>query len=167
MWICETIGTRRSLQLTIIHQDSTYHCFYPLNLRQSPSIIQIWRIQLHTRIPHVFCLTTTAIPRVLVKQWAPEKRSHSLLYTRVRPFTAFMLSTSAKVPQSYRYPKLYSTHVLHTYSVWQPLPSHVYWWSNRHPRIAQIHGYTHGLDMSLLVASQLAPNSCNDRDMPE
>jgi hypothetical protein len=33
--------------------------------------------------------------------------------------------------------------------------------------ITQIHGYTHGLDISLLLSSQLLPKSFNDTDMPE
>ena len=46
---------------------------------------------------------------------------------------------------------LKSTLVPHTYAVTQALPSHVYVWSNRHPKIAQIDVYTHGLDNSLVV----------------
>jgi hypothetical protein len=77
------------------------------------------------------------------------------------------LATSAKVPQSQRYAGIKSTQVLHTYSVWQPLPSHVYWWRYSHPKIAQIHVYTHGLDISLLLCSQLPPKSFNHRDIPD
>ena len=46
---------------------------------------------------------------------------------------------------------LKSTQVPHTYAVTQALPSHVYVWSNRHLKIAQIDVYTHGLDNSLVV----------------
>jgi hypothetical protein len=51
---------------------------------------------------------------------------------------------------------MYSTHTL----------SHNHW-INRHPKITQIHGHTHGLDISLLLSSQLPPKSFNDREMPE
>ncbi len=36
-----------------------------------------------------------------------------------------------------------------------------------HPKIAQTHGYIAGLDISLLLCSQLPPKSFNGRDMPE
>jgi hypothetical protein len=55
--------------------------------------------QVHTGTPHIFCLTTTSIPCVFVKVLTPENRSNSRLYSRTRHFTAFMLSTSAKVLQ--------------------------------------------------------------------
>ncbi len=38
---------------------------------------------------------------------------------------------------------------------------------NRHPKTAPTHGYTTGLDISLLLCSQLAPKCFNGRDMPE
>ena len=82
-------------------------------------------------------------------------------------FSVFMLSTSAKVLQWWRYAGIKSTQVPHTYSVSQPLSSHVYSWSNRHPQIVQIHVHTHGVDISLLLCSQLPPKSLNDGDMPE
>jgi hypothetical protein len=78
---------------------------YALNFRQSPSMIEICRNQVHTGTPHMFGL--------------------------------------------------------------QPLAYHVYLWSNRHPKIAQTHGYIAGLDISLLLCSQLPPKSFNGRDMPE
>ena len=67
MCICEAVGTRKPLKLTVIYQDSTFHCFYALNFRQSPSMIEICRNQVHTGTPHIFCLTTTSIPCVFVK----------------------------------------------------------------------------------------------------
>jgi hypothetical protein len=78
-----------------------------------------------------------------------------------------ILSTSAKDLESKRYAGIKSTQVPRTYCVSQPLAYHVYWWSNRLPRIAQNHVYTHGLDISLLVSSQLPPKTFNHRDMPE
>jgi hypothetical protein len=44
MCICDDIVTRKSLKFTFIHTVSTFHCFYALNFRQSPSIIQISQI---------------------------------------------------------------------------------------------------------------------------
>ena len=105
MCICEAIGTRKPLRLTFIHTVSTFHCFYALNFRQSPSMIEICRNQVHTNASNIFGL--------------------------------------------------------------QPLAYHVYLWSSRHPTTAQTHGYIAGLDISLLLCSQLPPKSFNDRDMPE
>jgi hypothetical protein len=34
------LDTRNPLQLTVIYQDSTFHCFYALNFRQSPSMVE-------------------------------------------------------------------------------------------------------------------------------
>ncbi len=36
------IGIRKPLKFTTIHTVWTFHCFYTLNFRQSPSIIEIW-----------------------------------------------------------------------------------------------------------------------------
>ena len=57
--------------------------------------------------------------------------------------------------------------VPHTYSVWQPLPSRVYLWWNRHPKIAEVHVYTHVLDICLLLRSQLPPNCLDAGDMSD
>jgi hypothetical protein len=130
-------------------------------------MIQICRNQVHTGTPHIFCLTTTSIPCVFVMVLAPESRSKSRLYSRTRYFTAFMLSTSAKVLQWYRYAGIKSTQAPHTYSVSQPLAYHVYLWRYWYPKAAQTHGYIAGLDISLLLFSQLPPKSFNDTDMPE
>jgi hypothetical protein len=51
---------------------------------------------------------------------------HVNLHTRSRLFAACMLSTSAKLLQTYRYPGSKSTQVPPTHSVSQLLPSHVY-----------------------------------------
>ena len=72
-----------------------------------------------------------------------------------------MLSTCAQLLQSLRYFGLHLTQVPHTYSVSQPLPSHVSLSRNRHRRIAEIDVYTQGLDISLLVCCQLVPNCFN------
>jgi hypothetical protein len=104
--ICEAIGARKLLKLTFIHTVPTFACFFALNFRQSPSRIEIFRILLHARTPHTFCLTTTRIKCVFVKKKAPENRS-------------------------------------------------------------QVDVYTDGLDISLILCSQLPPKSWNDRDMPD
>jgi hypothetical protein len=106
MCIREAIGTRKPLKFKFIHTVSWFRCFYALNFRQRPSIIEICRNQVHTDTPH-------------------------------------------------------------TYSVSQPLPSYVYSWSNRHPKIVRIHVHTHGVDIWLLLCSQLPPKSFNHRDVPE
>ena len=125
-------------------------------------MMQICRIQVHAGTPRILCHTTTSILCVFVKQQAPEDRLYWRLYTRSWHFTAFILSTSAKVLHI-----LSPTHVPHTYSVTQPLAYHVYLWINRHPKIAQIDVCTHCLDISLHLSSQLASKSFNDTDMPE
>ncbi len=68
MCIGHGIGTHKSQKLTIMDTVSTFHWFYPLIFRQSDSIIQICRNQVLTDTPHIFCLTTTAIPCVFLKQ---------------------------------------------------------------------------------------------------
>jgi len=62
----EAIGTRKSLEFTVLLQDSKIHRFYALNLRQSASITELCRIQVLTGTPHILCLTTTALTRVSV-----------------------------------------------------------------------------------------------------
>jgi hypothetical protein len=74
----------KSKKLTFMDTDSTIRCFYALNFRQTASMIEICRNQVHTGTPQIFSHTTTVI--------------------------------------SLR---------------------------NKHPKIAQIHVYTHGLDNSL------------------
>ena len=140
MCVCEAIGTRKSIKLAFIHTVSTFHCFYALNFRQSPWMIEICRIQVHAGTPHIFCLTTTSIPCVFLKQQAPENRSNWRLYTRSLHFTAFMLSTSSTVLQSMSFAEFKFMQVPHTYSVWQPPAYHVHLCRNKHPKIAQIHG---------------------------
>ena len=78
-----------------------------------------------------------------------------------------MLSTSAKLLQTPRYPGYKSTQVSHTHSVSQPLPSHVYLWSNRRSKVAKKHVYTHTVDFSLLWCCQLPPNCCKHIDIPD
>jgi hypothetical protein len=41
-------GTRKSLKFTFIDTDSTFDCLYPLDFRQSPSITEFCRNQVHT-----------------------------------------------------------------------------------------------------------------------
>jgi hypothetical protein len=73
-----------------------------------------------------------------------------------------MLSICAKLLQWRRYFGLCSTQVPHTYSISQLQSSHVYLSSNSHPKVAQIHVYTPGLEIRLLLCSQLVPNCFND-----
>ena len=126
MCICQDVGSQKPANFTFIHTDSTFQWFYALNFRQTPAIIEISRIQVHTGTPHMFCHTTTAIACVFVKMWAVKHRQKSRLYTRSRHFSGCMLSTSDKLRQSQRYPGRTSTQVLHTYAVTQALPSHLY-----------------------------------------
>ena len=130
-------------------------------------MLEICRNQVHTSTPHAFSLTTTVTICVFVKKGASEHRWNSSSYTRSRHFATFMLSTSSKVLQSLNYAGIKSTQVPHTYSVSQPLAHHVYLRSNSHPKPAQTHGYIAGLEISLLLCSQLPPKSFNDGDMPE
>ncbi len=73
-------------------------------------------------------------------------------------FTAFMLSTCAQLLQSLRYFGFHFTLVPHTYSVSQPLSSHVALSRNRHRKIAEIDVYTQRLEISLLLYCQHVPN---------
>jgi hypothetical protein len=73
-----------------------------------------------------------------------------------------MVSTCAKLLQWWRYCGFCCTYVPHTYSLSQLLSSHVYWSSHSHPKVAQIDVYTLGLDIWLLLCSQLVPNCLND-----
>jgi hypothetical protein len=66
MCIREAIGTRKSLEFTVLQQDSKIHRFYSLNLRQSVSITELCRIQVLIDTPHILCLTTTSLTRVSV-----------------------------------------------------------------------------------------------------
>ena len=109
--------------------------------------------------PHIAC--------VFVKMWAVQNRTISRLYTRTRHFSGLMLSTSATLRQSQRYPGRLSTQVPHTYSVTQPLPSHVYLSRCGQSKTAKFLVYTHGLDISVVLCSQLPPGSGNPRHIPE
>ena len=60
-----------------------------------------------------------------------------------------------------------STQVPHAFCVTQPVEHHVCLWRNRHPKIAQIHRYTHGLDISLMLCSQLPPQCLNHWAVPD
>ena len=62
---------------------------------------------------------------------------------------------------------LKSTQVPHTYSVTQPLPSHVYLSRCGQSKTAKFLVYTHGLDISVVLCSQLPPHSGNHRDTPD
>jgi hypothetical protein len=73
-----------------------------------------------------------------------------------------MLSTCAKQLQWLRYFGFHFTQVPHTYSVSQPLPSHVSLSRNWHRKSAETDVYTQRLEISLLLCCQLVPNSFND-----
>ena len=141
MCICQDVGSPKPLKITIIHTDSTFQWCDALNFRQTPAITEISRTQVHTGTPHMFCHTTTAITCVSVKMWPVENRSKSRLYTRTRHFSGVMLSTSAKLRQSQRYPGLKSTQVPHTCPVTQPLSSHMYLSRCGQSKTAQNHVY--------------------------
>ena len=68
MCLCQGIGTEESLKLTFIHKGSTFHWFYAVNLCQTASIIEVFRIVLYTGTPHIFRLPTTVIACVFVKE---------------------------------------------------------------------------------------------------
>ena len=138
-----------------------FDCFYALILCQTASITEVFWSMLYTGTPHIFGLGTTTNTCVFVKEQTPKKRSNTRLYTRAGDSTAFMLSTCAKLLRWW-YFGLCSTQVPHTYSVSQLLPSHVYLSSNGHPRIAEIDVCTPGLEIRLLLCSELVPNCWND-----
>ena len=72
-----------------------------------------------------------------------------------------MLSTCAKLLQSLRYFGFHFTQAPHTYSVSQPLPSHVSLSRNRHRKIVEMDVHTHGLEISMLLCCQPVPNGFN------
>jgi hypothetical protein len=65
---CQGIGTEKSLKLTFIHKGSRFHCLYTVNLCPTASMIEVFCIPLYTHTPHIFCLPTTAIACVFVKE---------------------------------------------------------------------------------------------------
>ena len=73
-----------------------------------------------------------------------------------------MLSTCAKLLRWCWYFGFCSTQVPNTYSVSQLLPSHGYWWSNSHAKVAEIDVYTRRLENWMLLCCQLVPNCFND-----
>ena len=68
MCLCQGIGTEKALKLTFIHKGSRFHCFYAVNLCQTASMIEVFWIPLYTGTPRIFCLPTTAIACVFVKE---------------------------------------------------------------------------------------------------
>ena len=68
MCLCQEIGTEKSLKWTFIHMGSKFQCFYAVNLCPTASIIEVFWIPLYTGTPHIFCLPTTAIACVSVKE---------------------------------------------------------------------------------------------------
>ena len=60
-----------------------------------------------------------------------------------------------------------STQEPHTYAVTQTLPSHVYLSRCGQSKTAEFHVYTHGVDISVGLSSQVAPHSGNHRDIPD
>jgi hypothetical protein len=125
-------------------------------------MLVFWNM-IYTGTPHIFDLPTAVIACVFVKQQTPKQRSNCRLYTRTRYLTVFTLSSCAKLLQWRRYFGVCSTQVPHTYLVSQLLPSHLLWSSNSHPKVAQIHVYTTGLEIRLLLCCQLVPNCLNHK----
>ena len=71
-------------------------------------------------------------------------------------------SACAQMLQWLRYCGFHSTQVSHTYSVSQPLSWHVSLSRNRTRKIADIDGYRHELQISLLLWCQLVQTCFND-----
>ena len=84
MCVCEEIGGQKSQKSWLMHTQSTLHCFYALNLRQTASNMEISRSRVHTGIPHTFCLTTSTIACVFVKKYEVKSRKKARLYTPSR-----------------------------------------------------------------------------------
>ena len=72
------------------------------------------------------------------------------------------MSTCGKLLEWLRYFGFYSTQAPHTYSVSQPLPSHVSLSWSRQPKITKIDVYRHRLEISLLLCCQHVANCLND-----
>jgi hypothetical protein len=68
MCLCQGIGTKESQKSTFIHEDSTFHYFYDVNMCPTGSIIEVFCIPLYTGTPYIFCLPTTVIACVFVKE---------------------------------------------------------------------------------------------------
>jgi hypothetical protein len=68
MCLCQGIGTEESQKSTFIHKDSTFHCFHVVNMCPTGSIIEVFWIPLYTGTPYIFCLPTTTIACVFVKE---------------------------------------------------------------------------------------------------
>ena len=100
MCIGEEKGGQPPQQCSFIHTQSTFRCFYALNSRQLAANIEIFWTQVHTGTSHTFCLTTTTLKCVFVKQYVVKSRKIARLYPRSRLFAAVVLSTSAKLLQT-------------------------------------------------------------------
>lgn len=99
---------------------------------------------------------------VIVTVWwliMPALGCHVYLWRRRHPRLAQIhvytvahgLDVSLQLVLSRHHDILDSTpEVANTFSLWQPLPSHVHLWRNSHPEVAQIHTYTHSVHIWLL-----------------
>ncbi len=115
MCISEEIGRQKSPNCSFIHTQSTFRCFYALNFRRLAANMEISRTPyITTTLPCVLYINTS-IPCVLSTvycfyalnfhemPWIIERsRTQVALPSHVycRLFTAFMLSTSTKCPES-------------------------------------------------------------------
>ena len=89
------------LKFTFMHTVSTFHCFCALNFRQSPSIIEISRTQVHTGTPRILCHTTTTIACVFVnKQTVKNAKLH--VYTHGLVFSLVVSSHLPSKPLNHK-----------------------------------------------------------------
>ena len=112
--------SNRHLTDTRIHgYIPVFHHFYALNFWQSPSIIKIFRIQVHEGTPPQFCHTTTVIVRVSVH--------HSRSIKHQTQFTVY-----ARISQI-RHVYLPSTYLNHRDTDWStPQRYHTHTLSHNH-----------------------------------
>jgi hypothetical protein len=148
------MGGRTSQKCLIIHTQSTFRWLDTLNFLPLAANIEVSPNQVHTGIPHTFCLITTTIAWVFVKKQNVKSRRKARLYPHSRHFDALMLSTSVPQFQTWIYFRHMSKQVHHTHSVSQPLPSHAYLCRNRRSKVAKKYFYKHEVDFSLLSCSQ-------------
>ena len=104
----------RTLNEDVADKILQYRADYNTVIQESPSITHLCRIQVHTGIPNIFCLTTTTIMCILVGIGTRKTLEFAVIFLY---YTTFMLSTCVEVLQSLIYAGFKSTQVPHTKKV--------------------------------------------------
>jgi hypothetical protein len=73
MCICQDMDSPKTLNFTFIHTDSTFQCFYAVNIRHTPAITEILRTLKSTQVPHTYAVTQPLSSHVYLSRYGQSK----------------------------------------------------------------------------------------------